>query len=229
MKRNLPILSTMIFSFILMFFIAVYAWGAGSLDVGYIYDSDGQETYQVRLGGEQEEEKTGFIYSFELYKQQQKEELQSLDVDSTIQLDLYFNPYFAFAAIDYERSIVSGIEDKIDTGIGGGWKNDYFKGQSGIYISSENNVTEYERNIINQTMCDTWYPVNDELSLESEGVFEMDLKNTDDYIFTVSAGPKIKISEKMTAGLTYEHQYINEPKIGPTDHRKFMFEVGRAF
>ncbi len=219
---------TILFAAFCLFFL-IGVCQAGTLNIGYIYDSDGLETYQVRVEEEKEGKKTGVLYSFNLYKQQQEEELRSLDVDAMVQLDYYFDPLLGFAAIEYERSVNAGVEDKTDTGAGLGYKNDNFRGQSGVYFSSENTLDGFNRSITSKTAYSADLPVGKDLIFASDGEIEMDLKNTPDYVFQVSAGPKVKISEVMTIGLRYEHQYINQPVAGPTDHRKFMFEAGVDF
>mgnify|MGYP002507686173 CR=1 FL=1 len=232
-RIHLPLISASLLIFSIIFFIAAFCWAeTGNLRLGYINDSEGIETYQVRIKGASEKEKDtkiGIVYSFQLYKQQREDVLESLNIDSTIQLNYYFDPFFAFTAIDYGRAINTGINDEISTGIGAGIKDKFFKIQSGIYINSENTIEGFNKNILNQSLLHAEYFINDDLSLETDDEFKININRSTDYEIFFSGGPKVKLSKSMTGAIVYEYQYINEPVIGNRDYRKFMLELGVNF
>lgn len=239
-KQNILVLC-LFFMFILVV-LGVYTCSKseanGQIEIGMSYNSNTKREKNNFLAKVQEKKEDLEIeIDTNLYKEQEGENLESLMIDSEVQVNYYGNKnIFYYASAGYDRNIEQGISDKTSVDIGSGYK-DYeykypFRLQAGLSSRSVYyDQLDLERNIFGNIGGDVKYSYKI-LDFKNELDFLMNLKRfqgTDVEVKNISA-IVANIGDDLFLSLSLNFSYLNHPPTGyPEEIKIYMLRGGFTF
>ena len=222
---------------IALLILSVDCGATGQIEMGLSYNSN-TKVERSNFLAKIEEKKDDLeveIYS-NLLKEQEDERLNSLRIDSDVQVNYYSTPnVFYYALAGYDRNIEYGILDKTSVDIGAGYKKyEYkypFRVQSGISARSIYYGAEMEKDIYFNLAGDIMIPYKF-LEFRDEAEFLVNTKQvegTDIEINNVSS-VIAKLSDDFFLSFSLSFSHLNNPPRGyPKEIKIWMLRGGFSF
>lgn len=238
--------ASVIFVFILFIFIVVCIYtcsraeAKGQIEIGMSYNSNTKREKNNFLAKIQEKKEDLEIeINTNFYKEQEDKNIESLMIDSEIQVNYYANKNtFYYALAGYNRNIEQGVIDKTLIDIGMGYKDYEYKYpfRTQVGLSSQSiyyDQLDLERNMFLTMGGDTIYSYKI-LDFKNEVDFLMNLKkfqNTDVEIKNIAAIiVNLTDGDDLFLSLSLNYSYFNHPvESYPKEIKIWMLRAGFTF
>ena len=236
-KQNIISLTIFLIFIFVMLAMCSYSYGAGQIEMGLSYNSNTKVERSNFLAKieEKKEDLEVEIYS-NLLKEQEDEKLNSLRIDSDVQVNYYSTPnIFYYALAGYDRNIEYGIMDKTSVALGAGYKKYEYKYpygvQGGMSARSIYYDAETEKDIYINLAGDIMIPYKF-LEFRDEVDFLVNTKKvegTDIELYNVSS-VIAKLSDDFFLSFSLNFSYLNNPPQGyPEEIKIWMLRGGFSF
>lgn len=230
--------------FILFIFVVLciytcsQATAAGQVEIGMSYNSNTKREKNNFLAKiEEKKEDLEIEIDTNLYKEQEGEKLESLVINSDIQVNYYANEnLFYFSKAGYNRNIEQGISDKTSVDFGMGHKDYTYKYPYRIQAGLSSRSIYYdqadlERDIFGNLAGDIKYSYKI-LDFKNESIFLMNLEKVRGTDIEVKNIAEIiaNLGNNLFLSLSLDFSYFNHPHAGyPEEIKIWMIRGGFNF
>lgn len=230
MKKFL-IISIMIYAIIIFCFVASSYSFTGQIDLGYnTNSSNGTSDTMFIVDAEHTQHQISVDFDCKLHEQQNNDKN---DVDFFVGIQLNYNPdqLYYFSDSIYHRDTASGIEDRVDLGVGAGYVfyPDYvypkLKIQSGIYRRGGD-----EELFILKSKADydghIWGP----FTFRERARIDIDMNKIKNFQLVADTSLQVELNEKINMGIGFRYSRDGDPVAGfDKDVRKWRSTIGVKF
>lgn len=210
----------------------------GQIEIGMSYNSNTKREKNNFLAKIQEKKEDLEIEIYSNFlKEQENEVLESLRIDSEIQLNYYSSPnIFYFSKAGYNRDIEQGILDKTSIDLGAGYKDYSYKYPYRIQAGLSSQSICYDQSDLER---DIYSNISGDIAIPYEF---LEFKNDVDFLVNTKAieGTDIEISnvvsvianlsEDFFLSFSLNYSYLNHPpKTFPKEIKIYMLRAGVNF
>ena len=223
---------------LLLVFFNDFSYAKGNIELGYTYNSNTKNEKSC-FSAEIEEKMNALELEIDtdFYKEQEREELKSLNIDSQVQANYYTTDnFFYYAGTKYNRNLEYGIEDKTFFDVGTGYKDYTFKFplrvQAGISSGSIYYIDgDIEKNLFLTAKGSIGFTY-DFLEFKDElgGMVNLRGFENTDLEFNNLASVKANLTREFFLSFSLNFSFMNDPPLGcPKSIRLWMARGGINF